>query len=140
MGVDAVVIGAGPNGLVGANLLADAGWQVVVLEAQGAPGGAVRSGELTLRGFHHDLFSAFYPLAAASRVIARLDLAQHGLRWRRAPLTLAHPTPDGNCAVISHDIDRTAASLDAYSPADGDGWRTLMEPYRRFGQLLSMPY
>ena len=136
MGVDAVVIGAGPNGLVGANLLADAGWQVVVLEAQGAPGGAVRSGELTLRGFRHDLFSAFYPLAAASPVIARLDLEQHGLRWRRAPLTLAHPTPDGNCAVISPDIDCTAASLDAYSPGDGDGWRKLMEPYRRFGPAL----
>ena len=65
MSTDAVVVGAGPNGLVAANLLADAGWDVTVLEAQPEPGGAVRSGELIEPGFVHDLFSAFYPLAAA---------------------------------------------------------------------------
>ena len=67
---DAVVIGAGPNGLVAANLLADEGWDVVVLEAQPDPGGAVRSAELA-PGFVHDRFSAFYPLAAASPVMQR---------------------------------------------------------------------
>src|SRR5256885_10678078 len=67
---DAVVIGAGPNGLVAANVLADAGWDVVVLEAQPSPGGAVRSGELTGEpGFVHDWFSAFYPLGVASPAI-----------------------------------------------------------------------
>src|SRR3954468_12187824 len=79
--LDAVVIGAGPNGLVGANLLADAGWEVVVLEAQPEPGGAGRSGELTLPGYQHDLFSAFYPLGAASPHIRRLELERFGLRW-----------------------------------------------------------
>ena len=63
---DAVVIGAGPNGLVAANRLADAGWEVVVLEEQPSPGGAVKSGELVETGFVSDHFSAFYPLAAAS--------------------------------------------------------------------------
>jgi phytoene dehydrogenase-like protein len=122
---DAVVIGAGPNGLVAANLLADAGWSVVVLESQREPGGAVRSGQLTRPGFVHDLFSAFYPLAAASSVLAGLELESFGLRWRRAPLVLAHPRLDGRCAVLSTDLDTTAASLDADAPGDGDAWRRL---------------
>ena len=62
---DAVVIGSGPNGLVAANVLADAGWDVVVLEAADHPGGAVSSAEVTAPGFVSDMFSAFYPLAAA---------------------------------------------------------------------------
>ncbi len=114
------------------------GREVPSIGAQGlrAGRGAVRTGELTVPGFHHDLFSAFYPLAAASPVIARLALESHGLRWRRAPLALAHPTPDGKCAVIAPDPDRSAASLDAYQRGDGDGWRDLMERYARYGQTL----
>ena len=133
---DAVVIGAGPNGLVAANLLADAGWDVLVLEAQPEPGGAVRSAQLTRPGFVHDLFSAFYPLAAASPVIRSLDLESFGLRWRRAPLALANPTPDDKCAVLSTDADRTAASLDAYAPGDGEGWRRLYGLWERVGEEL----
>jgi phytoene dehydrogenase-like protein len=131
--VDAVVIGSGPNGLVAANMLADAGWDVVVLEAQSEPGGTVRTGELTVPGFHHDLFSAFYPLGAASPAISRLHLEDHGLRWLRAPLALANPTPDGNCAVIAADRTRTAASLEAYSGGDGAGWEQLMAPWDSYG-------
>ena len=130
---DAIVVGAGPNGLVAANLLADAGWSVLVLEAQAEPGGAVRSGELTLPGFTHDLFSAFYPLAAASPVLAGLDLGAYGLRWRRAPSVLANPTPDGRCALLSTDLDTTAASLDAYAAGDGDAWRRLYGLWDRLG-------
>ena len=122
---DAVVIGAGHHGLVAAALLADAGWSVAVFEAQAQAGGAVRTEELTLPGFRHDTFSAFYPFAAASRSLTSLDLGAHGLRWRRAPLALAHPTPDGRCVTLSTDVDETAASLDAYAPGDGDGWRRL---------------
>jgi phytoene dehydrogenase-like protein len=128
---DAIVIGAGPNGLVAANLLADAGWEVLVLEAASTPGGAVRTDELTLPGFRHDTFSAFYPLAVASPAIGGLDLAAHGLRWRHGELVLAHPASDGTCAVLSRDLDETAASLDSFAPGDGDSWRRLFALWRR---------
>ncbi len=128
---DAIVIGAGPNGLVAANLLADRGWDVLVCEAAPTAGGAVRSAELIEPGFVNDVFSAFYPLAAASPVINRLGLEQHGLRWCRAPLVLAHPAPDGSCPVISMDLDETAASLDAFHPGDGEAWRQLFARWQR---------
>ena len=133
---DAVVIGAGPNGLVAANLLADAGWSVVVLEAEPDPGGAVRSGELTVPGFIHDRFSAFYPLGAASPVTSALGLERYGLRWRRSPLVLAHPLPDGRCPILSTDLDETCASLDAGTPGDGDAWRRLYGTWERIGGPL----
>ncbi|MDQ3756698.1 MAG: FAD-dependent oxidoreductase, partial [Actinomycetota bacterium] len=98
---DAVIVGSGPNGLVAANKLADEGWDVVVLEAADEPGGAVKSAELVEPGFVNDVFSAFYPLAAASPVMKSLSLERWGLRWRNAPLVLAHPARDGTCPVIS---------------------------------------
>ncbi|HEX2096799.1 MAG TPA: NAD(P)/FAD-dependent oxidoreductase [Solirubrobacterales bacterium] len=128
---DAVVIGAGPNGLVAANLLADAGWEVLVLEEQERPGGAVKSGELTEPGFVSDLFSAFYPLAAAPSPLRDLRLDEHGLRWRRSRVAVAHPAADGTCPILSTDLDETAASLDAFAPGDGDAWRRLYEDWLR---------
>ncbi len=133
---DAVVIGAGPNGLVAANMLADRGWSVTVLEAAPEPGGAVRSAELMEPGFVNDLFSAFYPLAFASPAISGLQLEQYGLRWRRAPLVLAHPASDGTCPVLSTDLDETAASLDACYPGDGDAWRRLYDRWSRLRDPL----
>src|SRR5216110_197392 len=128
---DAVVIGAGPNGLVAANLLADAGRSVTVLEAQPQPGGAVRSAEVTAPGFTNDLFSAFYPLTAASPVMQHLGLEDWGLQWSHAPAVLAHPTPDGPAAVLSRDLDTTCASLDRFAPGDGDAWRDLYALFDR---------
>jgi phytoene dehydrogenase-like protein len=133
---DAVVIGAGHNGLVAAAMLADAGWSVAVLEAQHVIGGAVRTEELTLPGFRHDTFSAFYPFAAASPALAALDLGAHGLRWRRSPLVLAHPTPGGRAVALSTDVEETAASLDAYAPGDGDGWRRLARRWDEISRPL----
>src|SRR3954470_18366710 len=134
--LDAVVIGSGPNGLVAANVLADAGWSVQVLEAEPDAGGAVRSGELTLPGFVHDRFSSFYPLAAASPSMKALDLEQHGLRWCRHPLPVAHPARDGTVAYISPDVDETARCLDGFAAGDGDAWRRYAELWERIGDHL----
>lgn len=95
---DAVVIGAGPNGLVAANLLADAGWSVEVLEEQPEPGGAVRHDHGVSPAYVSDVFSAFYPLAVATPVLTALRLDRYGLRWSHAPSVLAHPLTDGSCA------------------------------------------
>jgi phytoene dehydrogenase-like protein len=131
--VDAVVIGAGHNGLVAANVLAERGWRVLVLEEQPLPGGAVKSGELTEPGFTSDLFSAFYPLAAASPALRALRLEQHGVRWRRAPLPVAHPQPDGRCAVLSLNPGETAASLERFAAGDGERWHAFYETWQQAG-------
>ncbi|MFC3350373.1 phytoene desaturase family protein [Streptomyces echinoruber] len=128
---DAVVIGAGPNGLVAANLLADAGWSVEVLEEQPEPGGAVRHDRGVHPDYVSDVFSGFYPLAAASPVLARLRLEEHGLRWSHAPHVLAHPLGDGRCAVLDRALDTTAASLDAFAAGDGAAWRRLHGVWER---------
>ncbi|MFJ5776918.1 phytoene desaturase family protein [Streptomyces sp. NPDC093094] len=133
---DAVVIGAGPNGLVAANLLADAGWSVRVLEEQPEPGGAVRHDRGVDPGFVNDVFSSFYPLAAASPVLAALRLGDHGLRWSHAPSVLAHPLTDDRCALLDRDLDVTADSLDSFAEGDGAAWRRLHELWRRLSPDL----
>ncbi len=134
---DAVVVGAGPNGLVAANLLADAGWDVLVLEAQPEPGGAVRSGETAHAGFVHDRFSSFYPLVAASPVMRALELERHGLRLRRAEAAVAHPLAGGRAAVIyGGDLDRTCAGLEALAPGDGEAFARWMAYWDRIGPPL----
>jgi phytoene dehydrogenase-like protein len=141
---DAVVIGAGPNGLVAANALADAGYEVLVVEASESLGGAVRTEALTGDpAFRHDVFSAFYPFAVASPAIERLELERHGLRWRRAPLAVAHPAPDGSCPAISMDLEETAAMLESLHAGDGERWQRLHSRWRRVSpqlmQMLSTP-
>lgn len=132
-GYDAVVVGAGHNGLVAANLLADAGWHVLVLEADDVPGGAVRSAEVLGPGFTTDLFSAFYPLGAASPVLRALRLEEHGLRWSHAPVPLAHLLPDDRVAVLSRDLAETAASVERFAPGDGAAWEALVHRWDRYG-------
>lgn len=134
--VDAVVIGAGPNGLVAANHLADAGWSVLVLEAAPEVGGAVHSSRALHPDFVHDTGSAFYPLAAASPAITSLHLEDHGLRWRHAPAVLGHPTPDGEWALLHNDRGVTAASMEAQHRGDGDAWLRLCEQWDRIGDDL----
>jgi phytoene dehydrogenase-like protein len=136
MAPDAIVIGAGPNGLVAANMLADAGWSILVLEANPEPGGAVRTAEVTAPGFRNDLFSAFYPFTAASPVIRDLDLGRYGLRWTHAPTVLANARPDAEAAVLSRDLDVTVRSLDAAAEGDGDRYRQMFDRWCRLSDPL----
>ncbi len=130
MVADAIVIGAGHNGLVAANLLADKGWSVTVLEAAPQPGGAVRSGEIAAPGYLSDLFSSFYPLTYASPVMNGLGLTEHGVTWTHAPDVVAHLLPDGRAAVLNRDVDTTAASVEQFAPGDGDKWRHAYDDWR----------
>ncbi len=130
---DAVVVGAGVNGLVAANVLADHGWSVLVLEAQPTPGGAVRSDREAHPDFLHDTFSAFYPLAAASPVVQALRLEEHGLEWCRAPAVVGNPFPDGEWALLARDRDLTAQLMDLQHPGDGEAWRELCAQWDRIG-------
>ncbi|HEY0888316.1 MAG TPA: NAD(P)/FAD-dependent oxidoreductase [Nocardioides sp.] len=135
-GYDAIVVGAGPNGLVAANHLLDAGWSVLVLEAQPEVGGAVRSDTEVHPGFVHDTFSAFYPLAAASAPIGSLNLEQHGLVWEHAPAALGHALPDGRWAMLHRDRTVTAALLEDEYAGDGDAWLALCEQWDRIGDQV----
>ena len=134
--VDAVVIGAGPNGLVAANRLADAGWETLLLEAQPEVGGAVRSDRELHPDFISDTFSAFYPLGYASRVIKSLHLEEYGLRWRQPPGVLGHSRGDGSWITLHRDLDITAKLLDEEHPGDGDAWRALVDQWRKIGPSL----
>lgn len=122
--LDALVVGSGPNGLAAAIELARAGRSVRVLEAAETIGGGLRSAELTLPGFVHDVCSAIHPLAAASPFFRDLPLAAHGLELVDPPAPLAHPLDDGSAAVLERSLDETAAGLGR----DGAAWARLLGP------------
>jgi len=119
------VIGAGPNGLAAAIVLAQAGVQVDVLEAESTPGGGVRTLELTLPGFRHDFGSAVYPMGAGSPFFSSLPLHNHGLEWIHSPAALAHPLDDGTAVMLERDLSETVKSLGV----DGAPWDKLMRPF-----------
>lgn len=125
MTYDAVVIGAGPNGLVAAVELAHAGRSVVVLEAAERPGGGTRSEELTLPGFVHDVCSAIHPLALASPAMRSLPLVDHGVRWIHPDAPLAHPL-DRGAVMMERSLDETARALDHDHDGDGAVWRSVV--------------
>lgn len=135
--MDAVVVGAGPNGLSAAITLAQAGRSVLVIEAGDTVGGAVRSAALTLPGFTHDTCSAIYPLTVGSPYLSKLPLDRHGLEWIHPPLALAHPLDDGTAAVLSQRFEDTDASLD---PQDARAWRGLLQPLSDMWDRLAVAF
>lgn len=122
---DAVVVGAGPNGLTAAIVLARAGLSVLVLEAKEKIGGGCRSAELTLPGFRHDVCAAIHPMGVLSPVFRELQLEKHGLEWVQTPVPLAHPLPDGRVAMLRYSLDETARQLGA----DDAAWRRTFGPF-----------
>jgi phytoene dehydrogenase-like protein len=129
---DAVVVGAGPNGLAAAVELARAGLSVRVLEAADTVGGGARSAELTLPGFVHDVCSAIHPLGIASPFFRSLPLADHGLEWVEPPAALAHPFDDGGAALLARSPDAAMPTLGE----DDERWGRLFAPLVRNPESL----
>jgi phytoene dehydrogenase-like protein len=130
----ACVIGAGPNGLAAAIVLAQRGLKVDVFEAEPQPGGAARTLELTLPGFLHDFGSAVHPFAAGSPFFSSLPLSNHGLEWIHSPCPLAHPFDDGTAITLERDLRDAESTLGD----DGRVWRRLMQPFaERWSDLSS---
>ena len=128
----AIVVGSGPNGLAAAVTLADAGLDVLVLEAADRPGGGARSAELTLPGLIHDECSAAHPLALDSSFVHRFDLGAHGLEWCWAEVEYAHPLDGGRGVAAYRSLADTVSGLGK----GGKAWERLFGPAsKRFGQL-----
>ncbi|MCB0072952.1 MAG: NAD(P)/FAD-dependent oxidoreductase [Caldilineaceae bacterium] len=111
MSYDAIIVGAGPNGLAAAITLARCGWKVLVIEGKATVGGGMGTLEVTLPGFRHDVCSAIHPLGMGSPFFKTLPLEQYGLRWIQPEIPVAHPLDDGSAVALHRDVAATAASI-----------------------------
>jgi phytoene dehydrogenase-like protein len=134
---DAVVVGAGPNGLTAAVELARRGFAVELFEALDTVGGGARTEELTLPGFRHDPCSAVHPLGIGSPAFRDMPLADHGLEWLHPELPMAHPFPDGTAAVLARSVGTTAMS---FGPGDAGAYRRLVAPYLTRWETLAADF
>jgi phytoene dehydrogenase-like protein len=131
-GFDAIVVGSGPNGLVAAVTMAEAGHRTLLMEAADRIGGGLRTEELTLPGFHHDICATVLPLAVASPAFRALRLEEDGVRWAHPSVAAAHPL-DGRDAVLVHrDLGATMAGLGT----DGRRWRATVGATAKAGDPL----
>ena len=130
---DALVVGAGPNGLSAAIAIAQTGHSVLVIEGRDTVGGGARTAELTLPGFLHDVCSAIHPLAVGSPFLSTLPLSEHGLEWVHSPSPLAHPLDDGTAVMMERSVDETANGLGS----DASSYRKLFGPLVRDWDKLS---
>lgn len=130
---DAVVVGSGPNGLAAAIVLQLEGLSVLIIEGRDKIGGGMRTAELTLPGFHHDVCSAIHPMAASSPFFRTLPLDQHGLKYIYPPVSAAHPFDDGSAAVLTKSLTATAQQLGD----DAEAYRALIDPVVRDWPQLS---
>lgn len=137
---DAIIVGAGPNGLGAAIELAQAGLRVSVYEASDTVGGGARSAELTLPGYTHDLCSAVHPLAYASPFLRRLPLAQFGLEWINPDATLAHPFDADECVVLERSVSATSASLGVDRQAYSELFSSGLEHWSRLETAFLHPF
>ena len=137
-GYDAIVVGAGHNGLVTALYLARAGWKVLVLERNARVGGAIMSGEITRPGFIHDLYSTNQNLFLASPVYKELksDLERHGLRHCISDKPFTNVFPDGTSLHVYRDPEKTLEGLRRHSHMDADGWTSLYRQFKKFQKNL----
>ena len=131
--LDAIVVGAGPNGLAAAITLARAGRSVRVYEAASTPGGGTRTAELTLPGFRHDVCATILPLTMASPFFATIDLAARGVEFVHPDAPIAHPLDGGRAVVLERSVAVTAARLGG---VDGRAWRRLFGPLARDAEKL----
>lgn len=136
---DAIVVGSGPNGLAAAITLARHGQSVLLLEANDRIGGSVRSEELTLPGFLHDVCSSVFPMALASPFFRTLPLEKLGLRWIHSEFAFAHPFDDGSAAVAFRSVTDTAAQLRADKKAYIDLFSGLAEQWRELAEEFLQP-
>lgn len=132
-GNDAIVVGSGPNGLAAAIVLARAGRSVVVYEAATTWGGGLRTEELTLPGFRHDVCATSLPLAAASPFFRELSLDEYGMSWVHPDAPLAHPLDDGTAVLLERSVETTAAGLGA----DGAAWQRIFGPLAARAGMLT---
>jgi len=130
---DAVVVGGGPNGLAAAICLAREGRSVHVIEASDRVGGGLKSAELTLPGFVHDLCSTVHPFGRISPFFRSVDLARHGLTWATPAVAIGHPLDDGTAVVLRGDVATTVEGLDA---GDRGAYEGLIGPIVRDWDVL----
>jgi phytoene dehydrogenase-like protein len=131
---DAIVVGSGPNGLAAAITLQREGLSVLLVEGKKTIGGGLRSAELTLPGFTHDICSAIHPMAVASPFFSKLPLKEHGLTFIQPTYAVAHPFDDGSAAVLDRSLEITAESL----TVDKKTYLNLIRPFvEKFGTLTN---